>query len=126
MAFQTPADNTLTPNQAQVLAQLSAMQNLMLNFPLSQLRQIDKSKQISAFDMLLKLAKSTIGESFVQNVLTMFVNKLFDSNTNKLETFVIKAIAKSMDANNQHISSKEPNEVWLNQHVLPIMSREFA
>lgn len=118
MAFQTPVGVPLTDTQENLLSQLSSLKGF-LAIPEKKHRNIDKERQISTFDYLLRLTESTIGAAFVDVMLKTFISKLFDPNSNKLETFVVKSLAKSLDANGKRISNSESNLSWLQTNVQP-------
>lgn len=124
MAFQTPIGVPLTETQSNLLAQLSSLKSF-LSIPDKRVMNLDKSRQISSFDYLLRLTQSTIGESFVDVMFRNFISKLFDPNSTKLEELVVKSLAKSLDANGKKISNSETNFAWLQTNVQPGLHTTF-
>jgi hypothetical protein len=118
MAFQTPIGVPLTETQEQVLAQLGSLKGF-LSLPDKNNKFLDKERQISTFDYLLRLTEATIGAAFIDVMFREFITKLFDPNNDRLERFIVKSIAKSLDKDNKKISNSQSNEDWLNQNVLP-------
>jgi hypothetical protein len=124
MAFQTPIGVPLTETQERVLAQLGSLKGF-LSIPDKRNKTLDKDRQISTFDYLLRLTESTIGASFIDVMLKEFISRLFDPNNDKLETFIIKSMEASLAKNNKKISNTQSNAEWLNQNVLPELKLTF-
>lgn len=118
MAFQTPIGVPLTETQENLLSQLSSLKGF-LAIPDKKDRNVDKERQISTFDYLLRLTEATIGAAFVDVMLKTFISRLFDPSSDRLEKFVIKSMAASLKSSNKKISNTQTNEDWLNQNVLP-------
>lgn len=109
MGFQKPIENKLTPSQKRVLAKLNAIRNFQLDsVNLRVLSLLDfnppPAEQVSLFDYLKKIIESALGTAALDLYLKNFLDKLFDPNNNKLETMVIKAMAKTLDANGVNLS----------------------
>lgn len=124
MAFQTPIGVPLTETQERVLSQLGSLKGF-LSIPDKHNKTLDKDRQISSFDYLLRLTESTIGASFIDVMLKDFISKLFDPNNDKLERFIIKSMATSLEKNGKTISNSQSNTEWLNQNVLPELKITF-
>jgi len=112
MGFQKPIENKLTPSQRSVLAKLNAIRNFQLdpiNLKALSLSSYSPppSEQISVFDYLKKIIESTLGAAVLDLYLKTFLDKLFDPNNNKLEMMVIKAMAKTLDANGINFSTSK-------------------
>jgi hypothetical protein len=110
MGFQKPTENKLTDSQKSVLAKLTSIRNFQIdssNLKISSLLDSNPppSEQVSVFDYLKKIVESTLGSATMDSYLKTFLDKLFDTNTNKLETMIIKSLAKSLDANGVNIAS---------------------
>jgi hypothetical protein len=123
MGFKAPAETPLSEAQEKLLAQMAAVKSLLtikkrkFNVP--------ESKQISLFDYLVRLLKATIGPAVLDILLKKFMDKLFDPNNDKLERMVIKAMAKSLDAQGKTISNGTSNHDWLIANILPGMNVAF-
>jgi len=109
MGFQKPIENKLTPSQKRVLAKLTAIRNFQLDpIKFKGLSLLDfnpsPNEQISSFDYLKKIIESVLGSVALDLYLKTFLDKLFDPNNTKLEMMVIKAMAKTLDANGVNIS----------------------
>ena len=109
MGFQKPIENKLTPSQKSVLAKLSAIRNFQLDPFGSKLLSLlnfnpPESEQISAFDYLKKIMEATLGAAAMDLILKKYLDKVFDPNNNKLELMIIKAMAKTLDANGVNLS----------------------
>lgn len=124
MGFQKPAENELTDEQGQLLSQLSTVKN-SLSSKLKVPKTLDPSQQISTFDYLKKITETTLGSASLDLFLKTFLDKLFDPNNNKLETMILKSMAKSLDKSGKKLSSTQTNQAWLLQNVLPTMNLAF-
>jgi|ERR1035437_1904162 hypothetical protein len=122
MAFQKPTSNQLTDQQSKALASLSSINGI---FDFKPHVKLSPDKQISVFDYLKRVTKATIGPAAFENFLLLFLNKLFDSQSDKLERIIISSIAKKLDSENKHISNSQTNQVWLTQNVLPGLHTSF-
>ncbi len=110
MGLQKQVENKLTPSQKSVLAKLNAIRNFQLdplNSKISSLLDFNPppSEQVSVFDYLKKIIESTLGSATLDLYLKTFLDKLFDPSNNKLEMMVIKAMAKTLDANGVNIGA---------------------
>lgn len=114
MAFQNPVVSPLTSNQEKLLGQLGSLKNI-LTVPTKRNLSIPADKQISTFDYLKRIADSTVGAAFIDNILKKFLDEVFNTQSDKLEKIILKATAKSLDSQNKHISNNpnESNEGWL-------------
>ena len=109
MGFQKPIENKLTPSQKRVLAKLNAIRNFQLDsVNLRVLSLLDfnppPAEQVSLFDYLKQIIASALGAASLDLYLKTFLDKLFDPSNNKLETMIIKALAKTLDANGVNLS----------------------
>jgi hypothetical protein len=110
MGLQKQVENKLTPSQKSVLAKLASIRNFQLDSVNSRLlSSLDfnppTAEQMSLFDYLKKIIESVLGTSALDSYLKTFLDKMFDPNNNKLEMMVIKAMAKSLDANGVNLAS---------------------
>jgi hypothetical protein len=89
MAYQVPLDQPLTETQAELIAKIGSMKNLMsLNF-LNKFK-ISKGEQISTFDYILKAMKAMGIDPVI--LLQAFLNSFFD--TDKLVEFILRGAAQ--------------------------------
>lgn len=126
MAFKGPVVSPLNENQEKTLAQLGSLKNI-LTLPVRKQLNIAAEKQISSFDYLLRIAKSTVGQAFVDILIKKFIDQIFDPNNDKLERIILKGIAKTLDERKKKISSNPniSNEEWLIQNALPALQLIF-
>lgn len=118
MGFPKPVENVLTQEQAKILSQLSSLNNVF-SFNLNIPKFIDINSQISTFDYIKKIIETTLGKAALESCLLLFINKLFDTETDKLEKIIVKSLAKALDNNGKSISSSQSNIDWLNQYAMP-------
>jgi hypothetical protein len=124
MAFNVPVQNPLTGAQSEALSKLQTMNNLLV-IPFKKFFDRPKSEQISLLDFLTKITDAILGVGYIDNLIMTFFNDLFDKNSEKLESSIIKAIAKALDsktkADGSPISIKQgmSNEEWLTANVKP-------
>ena len=124
MGLQKPIENVLTQEQEKLLSQLSSINNVFsvkLNSP----KFLQPNQQISTFDYLKKITEVTLGKAAMEGFLSLFISKIFDPATDKLERIILKSMAKSLDANGKTISSTQSNQAWLLQYALPPMHIAF-
>lgn len=126
MAFKGPVVSPLNENQEKTLAQLGSLKNI-LTLPVRKQLNIAAEKQISSFDYLLRIAKATVGQAFVDILIKKFIDQIFDPNNDKLERIILKGIAKTLDERKKKISSNPniSNEEWLIQNALPALQLIF-
>jgi hypothetical protein len=124
MAFNVPVQNPLTGAQSEALSKLQTMNNLLV-IPFKKFFDRPKSEQISLLDFLTKITDATLGVGYIDNLIMTFFNDLFDKNSEKLESSIIKAIAKALDsktkADGSPVTIKQgmSNEEWLTANVKP-------
>jgi hypothetical protein len=124
MAFNVPVQNPLTGAQSEALSKLQTMNNLLV-IPFKKFFDRPKSEQISLLDFLTKITDAILGVGYIDNLIMTFFNDLFDKNSDKLESSIIKAIAKALDsktkADGSPITIKQgmSNEEWLTANVKP-------
>jgi len=124
MAFNVPVQNPLTGAQSEALSKLQTMNNLLV-IPFKKFFDRPKSEQISLLDFLTKITDATLGVGYIDNLIMTFFNDLFDKNSEKLESSIIKGIAKALDsktkADGSPVTIKQgmSNEEWLTANVKP-------
>ena len=124
MAFNVPVQNPLTGAQSEALSKLQTMNNLLV-IPFKKFFDRPKSEQISLLDFLTKITDSVFGVGYIDSLIMTFFNDLFDKNSEKLESSIIKGIAKALDsktkADGSPITIKQgmSNEEWLTANVKP-------
>ncbi len=126
MAFKGPVLSPLNENQERLLAQLGSLKNI-LTLPVRKQLNIAVDKQISSFDYLLRIAKSTVGQAFVDILIKKFIDEIFDPNNDKLERIILTSFAQTLDKKNKKISNNPDisNEEWLIQNALPALKLVF-
>ncbi len=114
MAFKNPVVSPLTESQDKLLGQLGSLKNI-LTLPTKKNLNLSEDQQISTFDYLIRIAESTIGSAFIDIILKKFIDEIFDTQSDKLEKVILKAIAKSLTSQGKHISNNPnvSNEQWL-------------
>ena len=118
MAFNVPTQNPLTGAQSEALSKLQQMNNLLV-IPFKKFFDKPKSQQISLLDFLTKITDSVFGVGYIDSLIMNFFNDLFDKNSEKLESAIIKGIGKALDAQNITIKDGTDNEQWLVANVKP-------
>ena len=124
MAFNVPVQNPLTGAQSEALSKLQTMNNLLV-IPFKKFFDKPKTEQISLLDFVTKITDSVFGVGYIDSLIMTFFNDLFDKNSEKLESSIIKGIAKALDsktkADGSPITIKQgmSNEEWLTANVKP-------
>lgn len=118
MAFNVPIQQPLTFAQNEALSKLGSMNNI-LNIPFKKYFDLPKSQQISLMDFLTKISDATLGANYIDNLIMSFINDLFDKNSDKLESTIVKALGKALDAKPVTIKQGMTNERWLELNVKP-------
>jgi len=118
MAFNVPVQQPLTQAQSEALGKLGSMNNL-LTIPFKKFFDRPKSEQISLLDFLTKIADATLGVGYIDSLIMRFINDLFDKGSDKLETAIIKALAKCLDAKPITIKKGMSNQEWLDANIKP-------
>jgi hypothetical protein len=124
MAFNVPTQSPLTGAQSDALSKIQQMNNLLVT-PFKKFFDKPKSQQISLLDFITNITDAVFGVGYIDSLIMNFFNDLFDKNSEKLESSIIKAIAKALDsktkADGTPISIKNgmSNEEWLTANVKP-------
>ena len=118
MAFNVPVQNPLTGAQSEALSKLQSMNNLLV-IPFKKFFDRPKLEQISLIDFLTKITDAVFGVGYIDNLIMTFFNDLFDKESEKLESAIIKGLAKALDAKPVTIKKGMSNEEWLNANVKP-------
>lgn len=112
MAYQVPLDQPLSETQAELIAKIGSMKNLMsLNF-LNRFK-IPKGEQISVFDYALKIMKAMGVDPVI--LFQAFLNSFFE--TDKLLEFILRGTAQlaaalgvNLDPNSTLVLSSDPTK----------------
>ena len=126
MAFQSTkaiTDSLLTDNQKKAMSTITAFKGM---FPIINKKTISKENHVSLFDYLKMFTEQVLGPAFLELMLQDFINQVFDPGTDKLESAIIKSLAKSLDANGKQIVSGQKNEDWLNSNIKPGLHTSFS
>lgn len=98
-----PFQSTYSEEQQKVLSSISTLGTATKNLK-NLTPKVTQNNKVSVFDYSVKLLNALLGSNYTDSLFMKFLNELMDPNKTYLEEFLIKALAKSLDANGKHLA----------------------
>lgn len=98
-----PFQSKLSEEQQKVLSSVSTLGTATKNLK-NLTPKVTQKNKVSVFDYSVQLLNSLLGSNYTDSLFMHFLNELMDPNKTYLEEFLIKALAKSLDANGKHLA----------------------
>ena len=98
-----PFQSKISEEQQKVLSSVSALGTATKNLK-NLIPKVTQKNKVSVFDYSVQLLNALLGHNYTDNLFMHFLNELMDPQKTYLEEFLIKALAKSLDANGKHLA----------------------
>lgn len=111
MPFKTPVNSTLTEVQQKALSKLNSL-NTYVAAPKKQFQNLNKSQQISTFDLSTRFLDGIAGPGVGDAVLSQFTRKIFATYGEDqflLEDIIINGLAKALDTREIYLAPQLPS-----------------